>query len=95
VATWPKRTEFDVTAGSPAVEVRWGTDVKPGDFVAVRYPGRRQYQHIGALYSDANRNGKLDPADLVIHAGPEALQLSPLVGGHFDGHVTVIRATDR
>jgi hypothetical protein len=37
----------------------------------------------------------LGPEDLVLHAGPQALQASPLSAGNFDGRVTIIRATDR
>ncbi|GMU23268.1 MAG: hypothetical protein AMXMBFR13_33500 [Phycisphaerae bacterium] len=95
VGEWPKEREFDLEEGTPSGEIRWGTDIRPGDFVAVRYPGRRQYQHIGALYADANKNGKLDAEDLVIHAGPQALQISRLSAGNFDGRVSVIRATAR
>jgi hypothetical protein len=95
VAAWPRVGEFDITGGQPSTDTRWGASVKPGDFIAVRYPGRKQYQHIGALYADADRDGKLGPEDLVIHAGPEALQVSPLSGGNFDGHVVIIRAADR
>lgn len=95
VAAWPKVSEFDTAGGVPDVQIRWSTDVKPGDFIAVRYAGRRQYQHIGALYADADKDGRLGPQDSVIHAGPEALQVSPLAGGNFDGHVAIIRATAR
>ena len=81
--------------GVPAGTIRWGSDVKPGDFIAVRYANARQYQHIGALGADLNKDGALDAGDLVIHAGPAALQVSPLNGGNFDGHVTIIRPAGR
>jgi hypothetical protein len=95
VGNWPKALETELSGGAPATEIRWGATIRPGDFIAVRYPGGRQYQHIGALHSDANGNGKLDPEDRVIHAGPDALQVSALSTGNFDGHVVIIRSTAR
>jgi hypothetical protein len=59
--------------------------------LAVKYPGGTQYQHIGALYKDANGNGRLDAADWVLHAGPDPLQISALAAGGFDGTVLVLR----
>lgn len=95
VTSLPKVREFDIRQGMPTGEIRWTSHVRPVDFIAVRYPGRRQYQHIGALYKDANSDGKLDGGDLVIHAGPEALQVSPLNQGNFEGHIAIIRASER
>ncbi len=86
-----KVAEFDLSDGKTAKKLRWGTDVRPGDFIAVRYPSHRQYAHIGALYSDANKNGLLDAADIIIHAGPAPLHLSRLKDGNFDGHVVILR----
>ncbi|MHC4155903.1 MAG: hypothetical protein ACYST6_13395 [Planctomycetota bacterium] len=91
VSEWPKVKEFDVQAGNTGTRVRWGADIRPGDFIAVRYKGGRQYQHIGAFLRDANTNGILDGGDVVIHAGPEPLHYSYLSGGNFDGHVAVVR----
>jgi hypothetical protein len=72
-------------------EIRWGRNVRSGDFIAVRYRGSRQYQHIGALFADANKNGVLDGGDIVIHAGPAPLHFSYLREGNFDGHVVTLR----
>ncbi len=83
--------EFDLSHGNTAKKLRWGSDVRPGDFIAVRYPSYRQYAHIGALYSDANKNGLLDAADIIIHAGPAPLHFSHLKEGNFDGHVVILR----
>lgn len=91
VATLPRVREFEVSGGNPGSELRWGDDVRPGDVIAVRYRGARQYQHIGALFADANRNGRLDAEDEVIHAGPAPLQVSHLGQGGFDGHVVLLR----
>jgi hypothetical protein len=91
VTEWPKVTEFDIANGKPARRVGWNTDVRPGDLIAVRYEGRRQYQHIGALYGDADADGELDEVDLVIHAGPWPLHSSRLSEGNFDGHVVILR----
>lgn len=95
VTSWPKATEFQLEDGSPEREIRWGRDVRRGDFIAVQYTPGKQYQHIGALYRDANENEILDAADLVIHCGPEALQIQPLSGRSFSGKVAIIRAEDR
>ncbi|HEX5751320.1 MAG TPA: hypothetical protein VFZ09_34165 [Archangium sp.] len=57
----------------------------------MRYPGARQFQHVGAFYSDGNANGLLDADDLALHAGPEALHLSRLGEGAFDGEVAILR----
>jgi hypothetical protein len=81
-----------VTRGAPAARLRWGADVRPGDLLAVKYEGWSQFGHVGALYADANRNGVVDPEDLVLHAGPAALHFSTLGEGAFDGEVKVLRA---
>jgi hypothetical protein len=91
VSAGPRVKEFDITKGAPAIPIRWGVDIRPGDLIAVRFTNARQYQHIGAMYADANNDGKLDATDLVIHAGPAALQISPLSDGNFDGHVAIVR----
>jgi len=83
--------EFELRRGNLDVELKWGSDVHPGDLVAVRYRGYRQYGHIGVLHSDLNRNGVLDRWDLVLHAGPSPLHYSPVRSGGFEGHVVVLR----
>lgn len=82
---------FNVRVGLPDKDIAWDTVIKPGDFIAVRYPNARSYQHIGALYQDANGSKKLDADDLVLHAGPSPLHLSLMKHGYFDGHVCIIR----
>jgi hypothetical protein len=91
VSQFPKVAEFEFSEGGTNKELRWGRDIHPGDFIAVRYGGRRQYQHIGAFFADANNNKVLDGGDLVIHAGPQPLHYSYLRDGNFDGHVAVLR----
>jgi len=91
VTEWQRVASFNLVRGNPDAEVKWGEIIHPGDFIAVRYNGARQYQHIGALQSDANNNGFLDGEDLVIHAGPVPLHSSRLNNGNFDGHVVIIR----
>jgi hypothetical protein len=92
MARFPKKARFHLSSGRPDRKVAWGKDIRPGDFLAVKYVGARMYQHIGALYRDSNRDGLLDPGDLVLHAGPEPLHLSSLSQGAFDGEITVVRA---
>ncbi len=91
VDLWPRVLELDMEGGEPAEPVAWGEQVLPGDIVAVRYAGKRQYQHIGALYRDADGDGLLGGEDEVLHAGPWPLQASRLDRGGFDGHVVVMR----
>jgi hypothetical protein len=78
--------------GMPDKEIKWGTTIRPGDFIAVRYsPSGKKFHHIGALYRDGNGNGVLDGEDIVMHAGPDPLHLSALNEGVFDGHVVLLR----
>ena len=80
-----------IASGTPAAPLRWGTDVRAGDLLAVKYDGWSQFGHIGALYKDENGNGLLDAADLVLHAGPLPLRLSTMGEGLFDGEVKILR----
>ena len=91
VSEMRKVSEFELANGSTDKRLEWGDNIKRGDFIAVRYAGSRQYQHVGALYADANKNRLLDASDLVIHAGPQALHISSLAEGEFDGQVAVLR----
>lgn len=87
----PRVASFNIKNGMPDKTVSWGTEIMPGDFIAVKFPGRKSYQHIGALHSDVNKNGIFDGGDLVLHAGPAPLHLSRFNSGSFDGHVQVLR----
>ena len=91
VSQWPKVQEFDLSEGTADKQLKWGRDIRPGYFIAVRYRGSKQYQHIGALFSDANQNEVLDGGDLVIHAGPVPLHCSYLREGNFDGHIVILQ----
>lgn len=95
VSALEKRGEMTVGEDGRATStLRWGRDVSPGDFVAVRYPGARRWQHIGMLAGD-DGDGVLDAGDSVIHAGPRPLQAGTLGGGAFPGTVAVLRARAR
>jgi len=92
----PKRAKLKLRDGGvPTKTLRWGKDVRPGDFLAVRYDGERQYQHIAALSDDVNNNGMLDAGDRVLHAGLLPLSYSYLEEGYFDGDVVILRPTNR
>ncbi|MEM7386950.1 MAG: hypothetical protein AAF514_18580, partial [Verrucomicrobiota bacterium] len=91
VNQWPKIATLKMENGEPEKAVPWGKIVRPGDLIAVRYPGRKRYQHIGALGGDTNKDGLLNGGDTVIHAGPEALHSIPLNRGSFDGEVAILR----
>lgn len=90
VSQLPKATECDVVGGKPDREIKWGKDIHPGNFIAVKFPGAKAYQHIGALYSDTDKDGVLSAGDLVLHAGPLPLHHSRLGEGCFDGHVVIL-----
>ncbi len=64
--------------------------MRPGDLIVVKYLDAKRYQHIGALYSDADKDGALSEGDLIIYAGPWPLHLSYLSEGGFDGHVVIL-----
>lgn len=91
----PTVASTTLASGKPAARLRWDVDVRRGDLVVVRYRGGRQFAHVGALYADANRDGLLDPEDLVMHAGPHALRVSALSEGAFDGEVRILRPRPR
>lgn len=86
----PKRTEFEISYGKPNRSIEWGKDVRRGDLIAVKYKGARSYQHIGALYSDADQDGFLSVDDIILHAGPQAPAFVPLGEGSFDGHAAIL-----
>jgi hypothetical protein len=90
-----KRSRFELVNGVPSKNLKWGKNIFPGDFIAVRYRGARQFQHIGALSGDSNNNGILDRGDLILHAGPLPLHYSYLSEGHFDGHVVILKPSNR
>ncbi len=72
--------------------MRWGDGIEPGDFIAVSYSeDAKKYHHIGALLSDENGNGILDPKDSVLHTGPDPIHKSLLEEGGFDGTVVILR----
>ena len=83
-------SELDLEGGSTSKQVRWGEDVRPGDLIAVRYDGGKRYQHIGALWEDADGNGVLNGLDRAIHVGPDAMRLTRLAGA-FTGHLLILR----
>lgn len=91
IKRFPAVARFRLSRGAPDKDMAWQEAVRPGDFIAVKYEGARMYQHIGALYKDANGNGRLDAEDWVLHAGPEPLHVSRLADGGFDGEVVVVR----
>jgi hypothetical protein len=91
IARFPVVARFHLAQGKPDKTLRWGKDIRPGDFLAVEYQGARSHQHIGAFYKDANGNGVLDPEDLVLQMGPEPLHVSTLSEGAFDGEIVVVR----
>lgn len=90
VGMLPVKAKSRIRQGVPDSRLRWGRELKPGMFLAVRFEGARQFQHIGALWRDSDSDGLLGPADTVIHAGPMPLQISTLEEGFFDGEVVFL-----
>ncbi|MEN8136180.1 MAG: hypothetical protein ABFS18_11695 [Thermodesulfobacteriota bacterium] len=90
--TLPVIKKAQITNGNPDKKIYWGKDIQRGNFIAVRYNGGRQYQHIGALYKDSNANNILDAEDMILHAGPDPLHYTRLDAGAFDGEVLILNA---
>ena len=91
VRHWKRIAKGVLVAGQPQIPLLWNKDFQAGDALAVRYQGARTFQHIGALYEDRGVKGRLDAADLVLHAGPHPLKLSALREGGFDGEIVILR----
>lgn len=54
------------------VELRWGTDVRAGDLVLIKYGvdfTGRAWDHIAVLAKDGGQPGVFDPGDEVLHMG--------------------------
>jgi hypothetical protein len=83
--------KLDIIDGVPTQKLRWGHEVHPGDFIAVKYEGTRKYGHIGALHRDVDQNDLLSAQDLILHNGPDALHDTALAEGAFDGQVLILR----
>lgn len=90
VSKLPKVTECGIVSGKPDRRIEWGKEIHPGNFIAVRFSGAKSYQHIGALFSDSDKDGVLSEKDIVLHAGPLPLHYSSLGEGCFDGHVVIL-----
>lgn len=68
----------------------WGKDFQPGDFMAIRYEGYKQFGHVGLLWQDADKDGKLSPSDIILHAGPWPLQAESLASESFNGEFVIL-----
>lgn len=88
------KVKLNIDKGEPNQQLRWGKEFEQGDFIAVKYTPKGRYAHIGMLYGDENNNGILDKEDSVINAGPNALHLTPLRKGAFDGTVVILKNND-
>jgi hypothetical protein len=83
--------KLDVVDGAPSRALRWGEEIEPGDFIAVRYAGFKKFVHVGALARDEDGDGVLSGGDIVLHAGPDPLHETRLADGAFDGAVVILR----
>ncbi|CAA6813675.1 MAG: Unknown protein [uncultured Sulfurovum sp.] len=88
------KVKTQIVKGTPSKKLTWGKEFKQGDFIAVKYRKNGRYAHIGMLYGDENNNGVLDKKDSIINAGPNALHLTPLGKGAFDGTVVILKNED-
>jgi hypothetical protein len=91
VAEGKKVSQCTILLGVPNHKIYWGKDIRPGDYLAVKYEESNRFSHIGMLFKDKDRDGLLSSADLVLHAGPEPLKASPLAEESFDGTVVILR----
>ncbi len=89
-----KKAKLKVVDGEPTETLKWGKDFQSGDFIAVKYRENGRYAHIGMLFADENKNGVLDKEDSIINAGPNALHVTPLEKGTFNGTVVVLDNVD-
>lgn len=94
VDKFKRKVKTKIVHGTPTKKLSWGKEFEKGDFIAVKYRENGRYAHIGMLYEDANSNGVLDKEDTVINAGPNALHLTPLKKGAFDGTVVILDNSD-
>jgi hypothetical protein len=94
VDTFKTKVKFQIDSGEPNKTLKWGKEFKQGDFIAVKYRPKGRYAHIGMIYGDENNNGILDKEDTIINAGPNALHLTPLRKGAFDGTVVILKNKD-
>ncbi len=88
------KKKFKILNGKPNKKLTWEKEFKKGDFIAVKYRENGRYAHIGMLYADENNNSLLDENDSIINAGPNALHLSTLESGAFNGTVVILRNED-
>ena len=88
------KVKLKIDNGTPSQKLKWGTDFQRGDFIAVKYRENGRYAHIGLLYEDTNHNGFLDKYDNIMNAGPNALHLTALKKGAFNGTVVILDNSD-
>jgi len=88
------KQKFKIRDGKPSKKLKWGKAFQKGDFIAVKYSENGRYAHIGMLFADENSNGLLDEGDSIINAGPNALHLTTLKSGAFDGTVVILKNRD-
>ena len=88
------KKRFKIKNGKPNKKLKWGKDFQKGDFIAVKYRENGRYAHIGMLYEDENSDGILDEKDSILNAGPNALHVSLLTSGAFDGTVVILENRD-
>ena len=88
------KVKTQIVEGTPSKTLTWGKEFQRGDFIAVKYRPNGRYAHIGMLYGDENNNGVLDKEDSIINAGPNALHLTLLSKGAFNGTVVVLKNKD-
>ena len=94
VDTLKTKKKFKIVNGNPTTKLKWGKAFKKGDFIAVKYSENGRYAHIGMLFADENGNGVLDKNDSIINAGPNALHLTTLKSGAFNGTVVILKNRD-
>ncbi len=85
--------------GKTEVIVRFGHDVRPGDFMLIDYKdfnaSPRAWDHVGVVAADEGVSGRFDPADPVLHMGYLFGLTREVSGGEAPAYVRFLRLRPR
>lgn len=85
--------------GKTAVIVRFGRDVRPGDFMLIDYKNfnasPRAWDHVGVVAADEGVRGRFDPSDPILHMGYLFGLTREVSGGEAPAYVRFLRLRPR